>query len=107
MVGVTFLEVSNLITTAVFPNNLIRSAQTISTCLSVPLEKIRKEFTEYVNSREKHKSCRTVVGAANYSTLFGVHSIPDTAERLVLFQLLHVSHWPTHTLQVLPTYREC
>jgi len=67
----------------------------------------RREFTEYVYWREKHKSCRIVVGAANYSTLFGVHSIPDIAERLVLFQLLHVTHWPTHTSQLLPTYREC
>jgi len=41
MAGVTVLEVSNLITTAVFPNNHIRSTQPVSTCVSVPLEKIR------------------------------------------------------------------
>jgi hypothetical protein len=67
----------------------------------------RSEFTEYVYWRVKHKACRIVAGAENYNTSFGFHSIPDTAERLVLFQLLHVTHWPTHTLQLLPTYREC
>jgi hypothetical protein len=42
----------------------------------------------YVNWREKRKSCKIVVDAANYSTLFGFLYIRETTERLALFQLI-------------------
>jgi hypothetical protein len=86
MAGVTVLEVSDLMTTAVFPNNLNRSTQTISICLWVPLEKISGIYGYTYTEGQKRKSCRIVIEAANYYTLFGFFNIRETRERLVLFQ---------------------